>query len=78
VVDIVRANGGAFVRASGDDDDWCGTGKLPWPRPKFGLALEELAISGYSLEVFPLGKPAIDEILVNIQRLNLNRLAVGK
>lgn len=46
LAEAFTAAGGTMVQASFDDDDWCGTGRIPWPPKGFDKILEEIGRLG--------------------------------
>lgn len=44
--EAVTAAGGGMVQASFDDDDWCGTGRIPWPPKKLENIIEVIGKLG--------------------------------
>jgi hypothetical protein len=46
LVDAIVAAGGHMVQAYADDDDWCATGRLPWPPKRLDSILEVIGKLG--------------------------------
>lgn len=46
LAEAFTAAGGKLVQGSFDDDDWCGTGRIPWPPKGVDAILEQIGKLG--------------------------------
>ena len=64
----ITAAGGQMVHASFDDDDWCGTGRLPWPPRGIEPILEVIAKLGGGGRFIINGSPYPIELDIVVAR----------